>query len=439
MICAENCEVNLERYKKRKLSHLAAEEFASSVKVSKHQATEKAKTRYSEQYGPDAALEVPDISVSASGLYRARQAKFPPPPHTYNEIPNEFPIEYATIQMGNRPVERFLYVNNAFPHPHDDLPDQQRILGFSTHNDLIQLGRAHKVCIDGTFKSTPPPFAQVVTLNTFIGPSIERSALTPRAYFLLPGKGAAVYLALLEITLELIESENEMEGFNNTSANWSSIVADFEGGIRAAVLNEEFDPNGSITLECCWYHYCAAVLRWLWEEAGLAVPYKLPGSALRSFVKLLFALPFAKIEDIPQAYADIVQNNMPEEFQLDPRFDRFLDYYYNTWVINIPNRIVSNVSERRDRRTNNDLEGFHHKMNLSITSHASLWVFIEELKKLHAECKSFEAAVLNNPFGATKLRAADVRAKDAHIAAMYEMYNNYPSVAHYVRAVAQHL
>lgn len=433
--CANDCIPSTVRFEQRALTKLAAGAFARDVRVRRATAVTTAKQQYEEKYGPAPLLQNHD-PIAPSVLYRARQARYPPVPNTYAQLPVELPEDFCNIRLSaNMPLERFLWINNGYPDAQQDL-HHQRILGFSTLRNLIQLSKARKIYIDGTFKITPKPFYQVFTFNTLAGPSIERSALIQRMTLLLPSKNTPTYITMFELVLEALELANQTAGRAGAAINWNRISGDFESGVIAAITSENFDPDHIISFDGCWYHYVADVYKFLTTGVvGMAVEYRLPNNPLRPFTHLLYSLPYARPQDIEAAYHDILVHDLPPQYRLDGRMNRFLQYYHSTWVQNDQRRNMVNVHARPDRRTNNDLEGYHQKMNRAISPHLSLWQFIQEMQSIYKETHVFEQNILSNPQGAIPVRPPRMVQRDQRIQDRINMYHLYDSPRLFVHAI----
>ena len=99
----------------------------------------------------------------------------------------------------------------------------RRIILFSTTTQLRRLARASTFCMDGTFKITPKPWAQVAIISAEISPD----TWVPIAFGLLPDKKLDTYTHFFMA----IKTAVMKEGLELAAEHF---MADFEINIRKA-------------------------------------------------------------------------------------------------------------------------------------------------------------------------------------------------------------
>ena len=111
---------------------------------------------------------------------RNRNGRVPPLPASLEDL--NIPDDYKTFDDG----ELFLL--------HDSGPGSQRILIFSTHENLMLLSESQHWFADGTFKVAPSLFHQLYTIHCCC-----QGFMMPVVFALLPGKTTAVYRRVLQV------------------------------------------------------------------------------------------------------------------------------------------------------------------------------------------------------------------------------------------------
>jgi hypothetical protein len=74
-------------------------------------------------------------------------------------------------------------------------------------------------------------------------------------------------------------------------------------------------------------------------------------------LRKVFALPFLPPTDIPDAFQKLQQK------ATTPKLQEVMTYVHSTWIVNLTWPVSSWSVFNRSIRTNNDCEGWHHKIN----------------------------------------------------------------------------
>ncbi|XP_041354461.1 uncharacterized protein LOC121372235 [Gigantopelta aegis] len=126
----------------------------------------------------------------------------------------------------------------------------------------------------------------------------------------------------------------------------------------------------------CFFHFTQAIWRKT-QELGLAVLYK-EDPAVQTWIRRAAGLPLLPIAQVQDAWLEAM-NDGPDV----PQAEAFNDYVVLTWVDDDSRfpLIVWNHHLTTGPRTNNNLEGFHSRMNRSIqVHHPNIYRFVELIK-----------------------------------------------------------
>ena len=127
---------------------------------------------------------------------------------------------------------------------------------FGLDNQINHLLRQTHWYMDATFFVCPTTHTQFFTVNSFYG-----DKLIPAIYVLMSHKYERLYDEIF-IWLKSYAMRK------NIKIEVTHAMCDFEDGLRNSV-SRQF--NG-IIVNGCWYHYCAAVFRWI-KSNGMIVSY----------------------------------------------------------------------------------------------------------------------------------------------------------------------
>ncbi|PIK37089.1 hypothetical protein BSL78_26080 [Apostichopus japonicus] len=175
---------------------------------------------------PQACAQLPSIDVMSRDVRRQRQTNDPPVPAPDDKL-FDIPDEFRSTNDGRL----FLRYDNG----RDD-----RILLFATQRSMDFLSTCHHWFMDGTFKSSPPQFAQIYTVHR-----LRRGRNIPTAYALLPNRREETYVELLRQVQQL------------TLVAPTSVLTDFEVGAMNAIKTVYPAAN----VQGCFFHLCQSIHR----------------------------------------------------------------------------------------------------------------------------------------------------------------------------------
>ncbi|XP_062583185.1 uncharacterized protein LOC134244944 [Saccostrea cucullata] len=128
-------------------------------------------------------------------------------------------------------------------------------------------------------------------------------------------------------------------------------IVDFELGALNAISTVFPDA----VTKGCTFHWCQAVWRHI-KELGLA-PTFMKREATHRYLKQIMALPFLPAPDIPAAFQTLKERANTEPLQ------SLVAYIDRQWMHHAIFRPSSWTVYKQSFRTNNDVEGWQHRVN----------------------------------------------------------------------------
>ncbi len=268
---------------------------------------------------PSTAFRGPDNLARAANRHRA--AKRPKDP-----VDLDFELDERSIPPG------FLV---------DDVRvDERRHLVFATQKQLELLSKAKNWYGDGTFKVVKSPFKQLWSIHAFIQFG-EKVKQVPLAFALMSGRKKKDYKKVLKAIKKLVPNNN-----------LKTFTLDFEKAAWEAV---RLVFGLAVVLYGCLFHWSQAVWKKIQEE-GLQVDYRKKRGVHRYLSKLM-ALPYLPAEHIPGAFKYLKKR------AVTPELMSICNYIERNWLNSTTWPIESWSAFMRATRTNNDCEGWHHRLN----------------------------------------------------------------------------
>ena len=221
----------------------------------------------------------------------------------------------------------------------------QRHLLFATDDSLSLLSKAKTWYMDGTFKVVHKPFVQLFSVHAFVQDENSHSSKqVPLVFCLMSKRRFKDYKSIFKELLNLLDT-------NSLPCRVETIVCDFEKATWQAV--RDLFPN--VRLLGCFFHWSQAVLRKL-KAIGLQTDYS-NDSDIHNFCRKLFALPFLPAVKIPKMFAKLFSK--ANSVQLN----ELCCYLKTNWIDSRTWPPECWSVYRRVIRTNNDVEGWHFRLN----------------------------------------------------------------------------
>lgn len=271
-----------------------------------------------------------------------------------NKPLSSLPAPYNLARQGNRkrrtarPPEP---LDLSFEISHAHIPENflrydisvggRRHLIFATEEQLSLLSKANHWYADATFKIVRRPFTQLFSIHTFVQ-SDKNLKQVPLLFALMSGKRRRDYKKVFAKTKDVLGGELKVK----------EITVDFEASMWNAI--PEILPD--VIIRGCSFHWGQAVWRKI-QEIGLQVPYT-DDVGTHKFLRKVLALPYVPAEHIEELFIRFYRKANDSHALIT-----LLDYIKNTWIHSDiwPPRAWCVFG--RSIRTNNDLEGWHNRLN----------------------------------------------------------------------------
>ena len=306
----------------------------------------------------DVAANLPSMETLRRNIRKAREnGDQPPNPISREDIP-VLPQAYSQTTVN----ERFLIYDSG-------VGDENRIFIFASDIGVQLLGESEHWYADGTFKVCPEIFFQLYTIH-----AQRDKQIFPCLYALLPNKTEATYRRFFDQVFQGVPNENLQD-----------FLVDFEKGAMNAI--EHFKPDTEI--KGCFYHLSSNVWKKV-RELGFQQRY-VNEEEFALHCRMLCALAFLPEADVIDGFnelTDVVQENFEHDF------DGLLNYFEDTYIGRVrrnrrgrplfPINTWNMFNRTNDElpRTNNNVEGWHRRFSLQVSScHPTIWKFIDLLKE----------------------------------------------------------
>lgn len=233
-----------------------------------------------------------------------------------------------------------------------------RHLVFATTNQLSLLKNAKTWYMDATYRVVSKPFLQLFGIHAFVKGTDGNIKQVPLVFTVMSGKRKKDYRKVLKAILEV-----------TGECNVEKLVMDFEMALWSAVRT--LLPMAE--LQGCSFHWNQAIWRKV-QSLGLAVPY-INHRPTQDFIRQIMALPF-----LPGEHVEPTFNHLQSRAPAGPILE-LMSYVKETWITGLwsPNEWTV---FGQSIRTNNDLEGYHRRLNGSAgNSHIPFYVLVPLLYK----------------------------------------------------------
>jgi hypothetical protein len=251
-------------------------------------ATVNAAARYPSAY-------IPTFASIQSRLNRKRATSFPPIPQTITDVAVVGPWQRTWNDK-----QFLIHIDNGWG-----------VAMFATHKSLRILAACTVIFVDGTFRTAPKPYKQLVTIH-----GMYRGVVVPLCFCLSTGKSVAQYRHIIH---ELCRKIREQ-----TRIRWrpATVVCDFEVSLISALQTE----LPGVRVRGCYFHFSQSLWR-RFSSLGLVSHYRAhtaSGRRLRKFVQKNIALGYLPAAIIANTFNAYLAS--PEVQRICRRFPILHDY-----------------------------------------------------------------------------------------------------------------
>ena len=218
--------------------------------------------------------------------------------------------------------------------------DNNRHMIFATDRQMQLLHLAKTWFVDATFNVVKSPFTQLFSIHAFIKADGKLKQV-PLMFVLMSGKRKCDYRKVMKKVKYLLPPRPAV----------TRVVADFEAAMWKGILSMFPD----VSIQGCLFHWAQALRRKM-GELGILKSYK-NNSNVNGFCRKLLALPFLPHEQIPPTFYEL------KGLVTDHILTRFMEYIERQWITSSFYRPERWSIFSREVRTNNDLEGWHRRLN----------------------------------------------------------------------------
>ncbi|CAF0868187.1 unnamed protein product [Rotaria sordida] len=256
----------------------------------------------------------------------------------------------------------------------------ERILLFTTSENLKWLQEAKFWIMDGTFKTVPTLFRQLYSIHAPAGGNVT-FRIVPLVYALMSNKSEELYQRLFQELNELAD-ENELE------LKPDFVLTDFEKGSINAVKSE----YPSAQSKGCHFHLGQSVYRQV-QDAGLTTKYGTDQN-FSLLIRHIPALAFLSPLEISDAFDEL-------KVILPPDAEPIIQWFENNYVHGRVKRILRNGRVQRHNplcppemwsvfdnmefafpRTQNKVEAWHRRWETLIArAHVGIFTMIKQIQK----------------------------------------------------------
>lgn len=277
-----------------------------------------------------------------------------------------------------------------------------------------------QIFADGTFKVCPEPFYQLYILHRVYG-----TCTRPCLFILMTRKTRFAYD-------RLFSTIRNFAAVRGHEVKWVLFHSDFEIAVMSSV--QSIFAHINLSVKGCYFHLASAMFKKA-VVLGFKAQYKL--RPVKFHIKMCMALAFLPVDQIAATLDEIIASYTASVFPGKPDLTAFFAYVRVSWVLGgVVSMDIWSFYGITGRCSTCDCEGYHSKIAKKLEKTASLWQFINKLKKeenvVHLDIASVPQGGLIHPFTSAQ------RVRENTLADYRLMYNtdmNFGNIQ-YVRAVA---
>lgn len=226
---------------------------------------------------------------------------------------------------------------------------------------IESLGEIFDMAIDGTFGVTPFHARQLLIILGEV-----KGRLRPIFYIIMQGQTTEDYKQVLEHVQSLLWTGSRV------LRRPGKVMCDFEQALRNAIKDVfDVDANG------CNFHFCQANRRNARKVKEISA-LLFAGTQHHQLLTMFLRLSLLPVNRMMAGFEGIL--GLLDDCGLAEDFGPYVEYFRRTWLQLYPAEdwCVGDL----DRRSNNTLEGYNHKVKLTIPENPTPWQFLDGILDL---------------------------------------------------------
>ena len=248
-----------------------------------------------------------------------------------------------------------------------------RHIVLATNVQLELLSRAKTWYVDGTFKVVRAPFTQLASIHAFIKKDGQLKQI-PLCFIYMSRRKTKDYCVVLRKVIEVLPRPPAV----------SQVVSDFERAFWKATAK----VLPWVKQRGCAFHWGQAIWRQI-QQRGLATAY-MTQHGVYSYCKKLLALPFLPATSIATVFDQL------EAKANSPELQSLVTYIRGTWIDSRLWPPTAWSVYGQPVRTNNDVEGWHHRLNRKAGNNGLNMYLLFELLQQEAEIAELNVRLLSD-------------------------------------------
>jgi hypothetical protein len=226
----------------------------------------------------------------------------------------------------------------------------------------IKLQQCSHIYTDGTFKTYPKPYKQIITIH-----GNYRERVLPLAFCMVSSKATALYVEMFQ---QLKQHVRRLTG-NDLAPRGA--VCDFEVALITAIPSEFPATN----VRGCFFHFCQSLWRKV-QELGMTTVYR-QNRSVKKVIRKVMSLGYLPTAVVRMTFNLIyTSRSMSRLMNTVPALRDFITYFHQNYIDGLFNPALWNVFDRDvDFRTNNHMEGtlsILFILNKSMLLHIISWL-----------------------------------------------------------------
>jgi hypothetical protein len=244
--------------------------------------------------------------------------------------------------------------------------DNARHVMFASDEQLQLLAKAKTWYMDATFKVIRKPFMQMFSIHAFVRHE-NSTKQVPLVTCMMSRRSKQDYIAIFREILDFLPSPPQVQ----------RVVLDYEEATWRAIRTVM--PN--INAQGCAFHFTQAVYRHV-QQLGLQQAYQTDDGTFK-YIRKLMALCFMPANHIPSLFGQLQGEASTDSLK------SLVEYMRKTWITSTVWPPSAWSVYGLSIRTNNDVEGWHNRLNKRGRPHMPFYMLItllhDEARLVHLQ------------------------------------------------------